>query len=127
MAVTLLGTTPRIKENIGQVAFRRGPLVYCLEKTGADSFDLERIAVAVEPESVCESVQVEWNPDLLGGVNALRVPAIERAPTEKPYFDLSRTGRSRQIEVSLIPFYARANRSEESQWLTLLPVAAPGF
>lgn len=125
MPVTALVSVPRITHNLGQVALQRGPIVYCLEQEDTPRFDLERVAAAVSPEDVGEAVRTEWQPDLLGGVHTLRVPIVEWVDFHAPYFQISRRRVARKEKVNLIPFYARGNRSVNSQWLTLLPIISP--
>jgi DUF1680 family protein len=97
---------PEIAANRGQVAFRRGPLVYCLEKQDAAGLDLARINVAVDRSEPSGGVTAAPDPDL--GMYVLKARARER-------------GAGEWREVTLIPFYARANREPDTRWLTLLP------
>jgi DUF1680 family protein len=111
-----LRSRPEVVDNIGQVAFRRGPLVYCLEDVDAEGLDIDRAAL------VSESVEETWEPELLGGVHALAAEVAEIASPETPY-PLSaevRTGEPRRVK--LVPFYARGNRSENPAWRAWLPL-----
>jgi DUF1680 family protein len=119
MPVRMIHSDPRIVDNAGQVVFARGPLVYCLE--GDDvRFPVERARVAVAPEQVESAVQVQWDADLLGGIYKVCVPGII-APVsdDRPYFEAASVGEPAQL--TLIPFYARANRGDDSRWVTFLP------
>jgi len=124
MPVRMLYSDSRITDNIGQVAFARGPLVFCLEQQDVD-FPIERARVAMRPDEVVKLVQVEWNEDLLDGVNVLRMPGIVAPdrPTNSnwPYFEASSVGAP--TELMLIPFYARANRSDDKRWMTFIPLS----
>ena len=122
MPVRMLDSDPRIVDNAGQVAFARGPLVYCLEREDVD-FAVERARVAVAPDQVERAVRVQWDADLLGGMYKLYVPgAIAPADDDRPYFEAAPAGEP--VQLPLIPFYARASRSDDSQWVTLLPRGA---
>src|SRR5690606_11959976 len=51
MKPVVLVSRPEVEANRGQVAFRRGPLVYCLEKADAAGLDLARVAVVLDDEN----------------------------------------------------------------------------
>ena len=53
------------------MALQRGPLIYCVEAVDHDGRDV-RTAI-LRP---AEPIDVTWQPDLLGGVSALTVPAL---------------------------------------------------
>lgn len=119
----VVAANPLVRENVGRVAVERGPLVYCLEQpdqTGARSlFDLS-LADADAP------FREEFRQDLLGGVTVLR---HNGAVAEKPlagdplYATLGTIGRTRwqPAELTLIPYYAWANRGPASMevWVPL--------
>lgn len=100
---------PEDKENSGQAVLARGPLVYCLEQVDA-GFPVGQARWAFGPEQVAERVRVEWKPGLLGGLNVLTVPG-EIGGDERE-----------EVELTLAPFYARANRSDDNHWMTYLPL-----
>ncbi len=116
MHAEALRSHPEIVDNIGQVAFRRGPMVYCLENVDVAGLDIAHVGLA------SESVEENWEPELLGGVQALKVNVAESSCPGEPY------PRSEDFEagsartVRLVPFYARANRSEEPAWRVWLPL-----
>jgi DUF1680 family protein len=107
---------PEVEADRGQAAFRRGPLVYCLESQDARGLDLERTVVVLNREN--PSTGVREVPDSTRGYVALEVRAGERsvaqtqAGTELP---------TKQREVRLIPFYDRANRDVDTRWITWIP------
>jgi uncharacterized protein len=117
MRAEALRSRPEFIDNLGQVAFRRGPLIYCLENLDAEAGDLDLDRVTLASESVTE----EWQPDLLGGVHTLNVNLAELSCPAAPYSRSTelKTGRTR--EAQLVPFYTRANRSEDPAWRVWLP------
>ncbi len=125
MPVRLELPDPRNTANVGTAAVMRGPLVYCLERPDVD-FPVQVARLRLEPEEAAEKVRVEWRKDLLGGVNVLRVPAVAADlpesidKTKSP--PLVATGRD--VELTLIPFYARANRGNDSRWVVFMPLEA---
>jgi DUF1680 family protein len=119
MPVRAIRSDPRIVDNAGQVALARGPLIYCLEDHDVD-FPVERARLAVAPEDLARAVEVRWEPDLLGGVHTLHVSGlVAPAGDDQPYFDAAPAGEP--VQLTLIPFYARASRGDDNRWVTLLP------
>jgi uncharacterized protein len=94
MAVRRVIAHPQVVDNQGMVAVERGPLVYCLEGVDNEGKALGR--------SLQDSAQfsVEWQPDLLQGVNVIGA---------------SQGGET----LTLIPYYAWAHRGvgEMAVWL----------
>ena len=97
---------PRETDNAGQAVLARGPLIYCLEQEDA-AFPIEEARWALTPPEAAAKVKVEWRAELLGGVHVLRAPGAAGGVPR---------------ELVLIPYYARANRSEPSFWTTFLPL-----
>ena len=122
MSTDLIEAHPLVEETLGQVAVKRGPIVYCLE-----SVDL--------PESV-RPLEVSLAPDirlharhdqrLLGGAVVLEGTAVARANSPWPnqlYRQLQPATPS-PIMLRLVPYALWANRgpAEMSVWL---PLARP--
>ncbi len=122
MAAQALEAHPAVAECAGQVAFRRGPLVYCLEQVDVPQAPLSQVRLA-RIEAHLSAVGEEWRPDLLGGVHALRVPLAATpewepgGPSCRPVAACEPAG-----EAVLVPFYARANREGPGGWITWLPL-----
>jgi DUF1680 family protein len=78
---------PRIAGKTEQVAFERGPLVYCVEQMDAE---LPLAALRVPPQAGVIPVE---RPELLGGVTTLRVAAAGVPPFEcVPYYAWNNRG-----------------------------------
>ena len=107
MPVRMILPDPRVEANAGQVVFARGPVLFCLEKEDVD-FPVEEAKVSVRPESVEQQVKTEWHPDLLDGIHVLSLPGQVE-------------GKS--VELKLVPWSVRANRSTDSRWVVFLPLA----
>lgn len=121
MTPRLTAANPLVAENHGKVAVERGPLVYCLEQPdqpGASVFDL-----LIDPG---EGFQEEFRGDLLGGVMLLKHKgrAWRTPPAEQPLYASWRPGApaTRAAELTLIPYYAFANRGPAAMRVWL-PVA----
>ena len=72
MPVQRVETDAAVVENRGKVAIERGPLVYCLEAVDNDGKALGRTL----PDSA--TFAVEWQPDLLHGVNVVYAQRRQR-------------------------------------------------
>lgn len=120
MPVRAIVSAPEIAANAGQAALGRGPLVYCLEGVDAE-YPIERLALPVSPREAAAGARVEWAPDLLGGVHRLGVTlgVLPSAAEAGPYIEAPE--RLPETWAWLVPFYARANRSDEARWTVFLP------
>jgi uncharacterized protein len=117
MRIRMLESHPLVEETRNQVAFQRGPIVYCLESVGMPSgTSLPTIAI---PHTA--TYTAKHQPKLLGGITTLHGPAVH-VPAwtgglyrERSFID----GKS--ISVILIPYFAWGNRgrSEMSVWLPI--------
>ncbi|MGI6726845.1 MAG: glycoside hydrolase family 127 protein [Christensenellales bacterium] len=86
----------RVRENLGRVAFARGPLVYCAEEVDQQAFiPAEYFHADLAVSKTAEPVMEQFN-DELGGIYGMRVG-----------------------DVRLIPYYAWSNRSRGAMavWL----------
>jgi len=107
MPVERIFAHPAVRADVGQVALKRGPIVYCLEE--ADN-DIPPWQLLLSDESPIESV---FEPDMLEGVAVLRGMAL--APDERDWNDpptLYSTSRPRFVSApfTAIPYYAWDNR-----------------
>lgn len=121
MSGRLVECDPRVRENLGQVAIQRGPLVYCAESVDNPSVSIRDLELA--SGDFAES----FDQDTLGGVVVLQgkgraplEPTVDRGPL---YFG-QRTARPVGLHptpIKLIPYFAWANRgpSEMTVWIPL--------
>ncbi|NND07245.1 MAG: hypothetical protein HKN87_12775 [Saprospiraceae bacterium] len=101
MPIRMIEPNSMVKADMGKVVFARGPLVYCLESEDV-SFPVERaMVVNMKPEEVTERVVAHWYPDLLEGIHKLKVPGLVD---------------EEEVDLILIPWFVRANRSDSAQW-----------
>jgi DUF1680 family protein len=93
-----------VAEDSGKVAIQRGPIIYCAEWKDNDG----KVSDFVLPgQSVLEP---KGRPELLGGITILTGQAMRRDRI---------TGRTRMAPMTMIPYYAWANRGkgEMTVWL----------
>ena len=112
MGSVLVECNPRVAENRGSLALRRGPLVYCLE--GFDNPGVDVLDVAV---SAGADLRPTLRPDLLGRVVVLTGPgSVPAAPWAGSLYRQASSVRSpvevgwRHVDLTAIPYYAWANR-----------------
>ncbi len=114
MTPRVLQADERIVDDYGRVAVQRGPLVYCLEQLDQPAgVSLSSVALDLRPTAT--QFHEEHRDDLLGGVTVLQ---HKGAVLEKPasqnalYFRYTpEAPRSREIQLTFIPYYAWANRA----------------
>ena len=119
MDVVFLRTHPLIEETRNQVAVMRGPIVYCLE-----SPDLPE-GVGVDDVTIVAGAK--WTPrrdiNLLGGVTVLDGDAHAFKPHDwtNRLYQRWKPANEKRIRVTLIPYYAWANRgiSQMTVWLAV--------
>lgn len=120
MAPTAVASGPEITANVGQVAFRRGPLLYCLESEDAEGLSLSRVALRREALADAREGAVMETGD---GPPVLRIEAGElAAPVNgRAYFAWRPPRMGETAEAALIPWFARGNRASR-HWRALLPL-----
>jgi DUF1680 family protein len=118
MDVRCLEANPLVEEDLNQVAFQRGPIVYCLE-----SSDLPRDAQLLDVSIPNNSrMGARYDSRLLGGVVVLEGTAAARAVGDwsgRLYREVQSTP-AHPVNVRLVPYFAWGNRhgSEMTVWLS---------
>ncbi len=107
MPVRRVKANPKVEADTGRVAIMRGPIVYCLE--GVDNPDgVKHLWLPSEAK-----LATRIRPNLLGGVTVIqgRALGLHNTPSGKV--------ETRSSKITLIPYYANANRepSEMRVWL----------
>lgn len=125
MTPQLLRANPRLREDAGRVAIERGPLIYCLEQPDQPGLHpLLDASLTLGPENQFQS---EFRKDLLGGVLVLKHPGQMPAKplSEEPlYSRIHGSTIVRPIELTLIPYYAWANRGPAAMEVWILAAGA---
>ena len=110
----VLTADQRIRENVGKVAVMRGPVVYCMEeKDNTADLHLYRIC----PESSMKESKVV--------IDGRTLPALvaqgkkQKAVQADGIYQSYKTPEYEDVEITLIPYYAWANRGENemSVWI----------
>jgi DUF1680 family protein len=95
--------------DIGRVALKRGPLVYCLEEIDNPGGAVQRLKLPRDAE-----LKSSTRADLFGGAVTISAPA--RAIDPSDFTDLYRTAPPRETtaELTALPYYLWANRQKGS-------------
>jgi DUF1680 family protein len=122
MDTELIEANPLVEETLGQVAVKRGPIVYCLESVDLPK-DVKPLDVSLSPDI---KLRARYDQRLLGGIAVLEGTALARANTGwsgQLYRELQPT-KPIPVKLRLIPYSVWANRGpgEMSVWL---PMAHP--
>lgn len=110
MEVRCMAANPRVRENIGKVAFLRGPICYCLEeKDNGKNLHLLRA-----DRKRTEEIRVEKTRELGHEMCVLKVPGLrtEEGGENAPLYEAYAPARETETELTLIPYYAWSNRGE---------------
>ncbi|MBO0995182.1 beta-L-arabinofuranosidase domain-containing protein [Bacillus sp. SD088] len=105
MKIERIQANPKVRHNVGKVALRRRPLVYCLEEVDNGS-NLPGIILPRNSE-----LNAEYKEDLLGGIVVLTGEAMRMDEAEwkntlyRPIVD-----KTKSIQMKAIPYYAWCNR-----------------
>ncbi len=113
----LVEANVKVPEDFGKVAVQRGAMIYCLEQPDLPGGNVH--AMGLRGPVVFTS---EWKPDLLGGVMLLKTRGVTYG--EQPLYrfrDEVTPGALKPAELTLIPYYAWANRGQNAMtvWLPL--------
>jgi DUF1680 family protein len=108
MKVRYLESHPLVAENTRRIAITRGPLVYCMESVDNPGILLSEVRI-----NPLQQPEVEFVPDLLGGIVQLRFLA-EKSIID-PNWDVNlyrplelygSRSKGDEVEVTSIPYYA---------------------
>lgn len=124
MTPQLMEANSRIEEDVGRVAVQRGPLVYCLEKIDQPGVNSLADVTLLLGQKSPSAFQLDFRPELLGGVEVLKHPGMETeqpggpGPLYRPVRVQSRAPE-RKVELTFIPYYTWANREPSAMrvWL----------
>lgn len=119
MSVKLIRANSHVRSDAGKVAIMRGPLVYCAEQVDNEG-DLWTYRLTDDARGA--DAKTEYEPDLLGGVETIVIPAIREASDAdgSPLYSESEACRQREgSSLKLVPYYAWANREpgQMSVWI----------
>jgi len=116
MGINLMKSHPKVENNIGKIAFKRGPIVYRFEQ--ADNRNIDPLNLEVTRE-----IEAKYVKDLLDGVVVLSGKGYlidKNVWKNNLYKSLDELNSYKEmVEFKLIPYFAWANREsgKMSVWL----------
>ena len=115
----LIEANPLVEETLGQVAVKRGPIVYCLESVDLPG-DVKLSDVSLTQTS---NLRARYDQRLLGGSVVIEGKARARISDawQGELYREKQPDKLKSINLQLIPYslWANRGRSEMSVWLPL--------
>lgn len=125
MEVHMLASDTRVREDIGKVAFTRGPITFCMEEAdNGKNLHLCRVDKSCIQMGDKWNVSVEMSKELGHSMAVLKVPGLrqeESSAQEKSLYTEYKSIKETQTELTLVPYYAWNNRGEGemSVWIRI--------
>lgn len=109
MLPRIVKANPKVEADRGRVAVERGPIVYCAEWPD-NRFNVHSVLLNQHPQ-----FKVTEKPELLYGINQLTTDAQALS------YDMAGKLVTKDVELTLIPYYAWAHRGEGDMevWLPI--------
>ena len=107
---------PNVRMDVGRVALRRGPLIYCVEEADNAGGPVQRLTLPRGAPLAAERT------DAFGGVTMLKAPAKELVPAEGGALYSTTPPAARDATLAAIPYFLWANREPGSMqvWIAEL-------
>jgi uncharacterized protein len=114
MTTEVLAANPRVAENRGRVAVRRGPIIFCMEEMDQPQGAMLSDISLDLGGTLAKGFQSEYKADLLDGITVLhhRAGVLEHSSADQPLYGPVKLGtpKTRPADVTFIPYYVWANR-----------------
>jgi len=109
MEIEIIESHPKIKDNVGKVAIKRGPIVYCMEQVDNPWGDPRYMEIAdynlkAEPSEILEGIVI------IKGKGKIVDSRIWESNLYLPKEEVERN--KKEVEFITIPYYAWANREK---------------
>ncbi len=103
MPVRRIHANTLVRENIGCVAFLRGPIVYCFEEKD-NGKNLQELWIRKK-----DTTEVgDYEPEVLNGILRLKMKGLRIFANDELYFEGE--FKKQEVEMTAIPYYAWGNR-----------------
>jgi DUF1680 family protein len=99
---------PNVRMDVGRVALRRGPLIYCVEEADNAGGPVQRLALPREAPIATERA------DLFGGVTMLKAPAKKFVAADGGALYSTTPPAARDATLAALPYFLWANREPGS-------------
>ena len=101
---------PNVRMDVGRVALRRGPLIYCVEEADNPGGPVQALAL---PRGA--PLQPKWRDDLFGGVMTLTAKAKRLVPgDDEGQLHSTAPPAGRDVTLTALPYHLWANREPGS-------------
>lgn len=108
MPVERVHANPKVQANVGRVALRRGPVVYCVEGIDNAGIPLDGLVLPKDAE-----FKTAFRKDLLGGVTVVTGSAqVADASAWDGTLYGSSAPKLKKCKITAIPYYAWCNRGK---------------
>jgi DUF1680 family protein len=109
MEIEIIESHPKVKDNVGKVAIKRGPIVYCMEQVDNPWGDPRYMEIAdynlkAEPSEILEGIVI------IKGKGKIVDSRIWESNLYLPKEEVERN--KKEVEFITIPYYAWANREK---------------
>ena len=107
MPIMLLEANPRVRADIGKVAIRRGPMVYCIEEAD-NGTDLHRVFLKKDARFTCA-----YDEGFMDGAVLLESPGLrldQGSWDSDTLYRKSQPAQYEEVSLKWIPYYLWANR-----------------
>jgi DUF1680 family protein len=109
MEIDIIESHPKVKDNVGKVAIKRGPIVYCMEQVDNPWGDPRYMEIAdynlkAEPSEILEGIVI------IKGKGKIVDSRIWESNLYLPKEEVERN--KKEVEFITIPYYAWANREK---------------
>jgi hypothetical protein len=110
---------PSVRMDVGRVALRRGPLIYCVEEADNAGGTVQALAL---PRSA--QIEAKWREDLFDGAMTLEASAVRLTPGDAEGALYSTAPpRERSATLTALPYYLWANRQPGSMQVWIAEAA----
>jgi len=115
-----VAANPGVAADVGRVALRRGPVVYCLEAAD-NGRSVRDLALPREAR-----IEARLDSGLLGGVMVLHARGVRRAPVDWEGVLYQPVAEDQPTTLTAVPYYAWDNRApgEMTVWIPECPALA---
>lgn len=116
MEVHMLSSDTRVREDIGKVAFTRGPITFCMEEAdNGKNLHLYKVDKSRIQAGEKWNVSVEMSKELGHPMAVLKVPGLrqeESSVQQESLYIEYQPAKETQTELTFVPYYAWNNRGE---------------
>jgi uncharacterized protein len=95
---------PNVGMDVGRVALRRGPLIYCVEEVDNPGGPVQRLTLP------CDAALRAERADAFGGVIMVKAPAKQLVPADDGALYSATPPTARDATLAAIPYFLWANR-----------------